>query len=223
MSTYLIDTENVATAWLPIAKTAQRQDRIILFYTDAVHHQNLTIPELAELSKTVCHIDAVYCFCGSNALDFQLVSELGRLIAKKPAEHYFILSRDTGYDSVTAYWNQQHIHVRRIEPEKPAESKSSAEKPKMPDTATPKPIKAGKPKCQSIYNQKARSAGIPADETNTVANILANAMLRPIQGRSLWIQNQLIKKFGSNNGRHIFNLIKPVIHDIQINGPLPKG
>lgn len=223
MSTYLIDTENVATAWLPIAKTAQRQDRIVLFYTDAVHHQNLTIPELAELSKTVCRIDAIYCFCGSNALDFQLVSELGRLIAKKPGEHYFILSRDTGYDSVTAYWNQQNIHVKRIEPEKPADSKQPDEKPKNPTQEKSKPIMAGKPKCQSIYNQKARSVGIPADETNTVANILANGMLRPIQGRSLWIQNQLIKKFGSKQGRHVFNTIKPVIHDIQINGPLPKG
>lgn len=223
MSTYLIDTENVATAWLPIAKTAQRQDRIVLFYTDAVHHQNLTIPELAELSRSVCHIDAIYCFCGSNALDFQLVSELGRMIAKRPAEHYFILSRDTGYDSVTAYWDQQNIHVTRIEPEKPTEEKQPAGKPKQQAPSRPKPVMAGKPKCQSIYNQKARSAGIPTEETNTIANILANGMLRPIQGRSLWIQNQITKKFGSKKGRHIFNTIKPIIHDIQINGPLPKG
>ena len=173
MSTYLIDTENVATAWLPIAKTAQRQDRIVLFYTDAVHHQNLTIPELAELSRSVCHIDAIYCFCGNNALDFQLVSELGRMIAKRPAEHYFILSRDTGYDSVTAYWNQQNIHVTRIEPEKPAEEKQPAGKPKQQAPSRPKPVMAGKPKCQSIYNQKARSAGIPTEESHPASRTSA--------------------------------------------------
>lgn len=102
MRLFLIDYENVNSAGLHGIGQASPEDRIILFYSHAANTLSFEImdemmdahilPERVCLEKT-----------GKNALDFQLVTFLGYLIAKENAEAYYIISRDSGFQSAISF------------------------------------------------------------------------------------------------------------------------
>ena len=56
----------------------------------------------------------IKCFEGQNALDFQLVTELGSCLSQNGSREYIIVSNDTGYDAVVRYWQQKGCSVRRL-------------------------------------------------------------------------------------------------------------
>ena len=102
MQLFLIDYENVNSAGLHGIGKLGEDDRVILFYSHAANTLSFEImdemldagimPERVCLEKT-----------GKNALDFQLVTFLGYLIAKEKAETYYIISKDAGYQSAIAF------------------------------------------------------------------------------------------------------------------------
>lgn len=102
MRLFLIDYENVNSAGLHGIGQASASDRIILFYSHAANTLSFEImdemmdahimPERICLEKT-----------GKNALDFQLVTFLGYLIAKEKADAYYIISRDSGFQSAISF------------------------------------------------------------------------------------------------------------------------
>ncbi len=102
MRLFLIDYENVNSAGLHGIGQASPDDRIILFYSHAANTLSFEImdemmdarimPERVCLEKT-----------GKNALDFQLVTFLGYLIAKEYADSYYIISRDSGFQSAISF------------------------------------------------------------------------------------------------------------------------
>ena len=49
-----------------------------------------------------------------NALDFQLATQLGFLIANKSAEQYFIVSKDKGFEILSGYWKSRNLNVSLI-------------------------------------------------------------------------------------------------------------
>lgn len=51
---------------------------------------------------------------GKNALDFQLVFELGRLVDRHPDAEFFILSKDRGFDAASQFLNRTGASCRRI-------------------------------------------------------------------------------------------------------------
>ena len=50
---------------------------------------------------------------GRNALDFTLVSYVGRAVAADPAGHFHIISKDTGYDPLIEHLQSRNIHAQR--------------------------------------------------------------------------------------------------------------
>ena len=50
----------------------------------------------------------------NHALDFQLCSELGYLIAMNKSDDFIIVTNDTGYDAAVKYWRHKEYSVKRI-------------------------------------------------------------------------------------------------------------
>lgn len=110
---YLVDSENVGDVWVPLLVTSQPEDQVLVFYTQKSPHMNYeNVRMLKETEKEAVFIK---CFEGSNALDFQLVTELGfRLKDDEGDCEYIIVSNDTGFDAAVRYWSARKMPVRRL-------------------------------------------------------------------------------------------------------------
>ena len=111
--TYLIDSENINDVWVELLQVLEDEDEILVFYTDKSAHMGYDrIVCLMEQKRGTVHW--IKCFEGQNALDFQLVTELGSCLSRNGSREYIIVSNDTGYDAVVRYWQQKGCSVRRI-------------------------------------------------------------------------------------------------------------
>lgn len=112
---WLIDSENTADRWVcdMLFSKEMKRDKVTVFYTkNTCNMKYETVKLLRETRKP--KIEWIECFTGSNALDFQLVSQLGVYIAARPNYEYIILSNDTGYDAVVKYWRKQGRRIIRL-------------------------------------------------------------------------------------------------------------
>lgn len=109
---YLIDSENIGDEWVNILDIMENNECIYAFYTDRSTHMNCNqVSKLMESGRG--RVQWIKCFEGNNALDFQLVSELGAMIGRDEALDYVIVSRDNGYNPVVRYWKQKGIAVSK--------------------------------------------------------------------------------------------------------------
>ena len=109
---YLIDSENVGDFWIPLLELPADKSELIVFYTrNSPHMSYESLIRLQESDRTVTFIT---CYEGTNALDFQLVSELGYLIGKNESGSFVIVTNDTGFDAAVKYWRRNKKSVKRI-------------------------------------------------------------------------------------------------------------
>lgn len=121
---YLVDSENVNDVWIRLVTNMEEQDEILVFYTEKSPHMSYEkVIELTTLSDRP--IRWIKCVEGSNALDFQLVTELGARVALQPECAFVIVSNDNGFDAAVKYWIQRGRNVRRM---KSAECRQFARK-----------------------------------------------------------------------------------------------
>lgn len=110
---YLVDSENVNDLWVNLLDQLHGSDQIIVFYTSNSPH--MCLDKVIRLMQTKrSYVNWIRCFEGNNALDFQLVTQLGTMIAKAPTAHYFIVSNDTGFDAAVKYWKRAGVNIKRI-------------------------------------------------------------------------------------------------------------
>ena len=109
---YLVDSENVGDIWVPLLVSSQEDDEVLVFYTTKSPHMNYE--NVRMLKETEKEADFIKCFEGSNALDFQLVSELGYRLSQNAAREYVIVSNDTGFDAAVRYWSTRKMPVSRL-------------------------------------------------------------------------------------------------------------
>ena len=109
---YLVDSENVGDIWVPLLVSSQEDDEVLVFYTTKSPHMNYE--NVRMLKETEKEADFIKCFEGSNALDFQLVSELGYRLSQNAAREYVIVSNDTGVDAAVRYWSARKMPVSRL-------------------------------------------------------------------------------------------------------------
>ena len=122
---YLVDSENVNDVWIRLVPEMDAKDEILVFYTEKSPHMSYEkVIELTKLSDRP--IRWIKCVEGNNALDFQLVTELGARVAMQPGHAFVIVSNDNGFDAVVKYWTQREISVRRM---KSTECKQLCRKP----------------------------------------------------------------------------------------------
>lgn len=110
MSLYLIDYENVNADGLAGINQLDESDTIILFYS--MNSNTLTFSLHKSLTETKARLEYVEVKAGTkNSLDFQLVSYLGYLIAKDQKSDYVIVSKDNGFSSTVAFWQNRKVEV----------------------------------------------------------------------------------------------------------------
>lgn len=113
MNYYLVDFENVKKDGLDGIHKLEKEDRVCILYSknaDSItFEQHKRIME-SKAEITLCKVDV-----GSkNALDFQLATQLGFLIANKEADSYYIVSKDKGFEILSGYWKSRGVSVMLI-------------------------------------------------------------------------------------------------------------
>ena len=113
MATFLIDYENVSASGLEGLETCGPEDIIYIFYTE--NADRLTFGAHQRLIESAAQIRYYKVDSGTkNALDFQLVTYLGYLIHGTPENHYYIISKGNGFDSVLNFWKKQNVFILRL-------------------------------------------------------------------------------------------------------------
>ena len=109
---YLIDFENVSNRGFNGIERVGGKDAIILFYSEQRSTISITVHRKLEETKARKEYLPVKTG-GKNALDFQLVTWLGYLIAQQPDEEYCIVSNDTGFDAAIDFWQKREARISR--------------------------------------------------------------------------------------------------------------
>ena len=110
--TYFIDSENVGDNWIALLDGVTSEDVILVFYTSK--SPNMNYRNVILLKQSNMNVRFIECFEGSNALDFQLCTELGCRIPDLGENEFIIVSNDTGFDAVVKYWRIRNKAVKRI-------------------------------------------------------------------------------------------------------------
>lgn len=112
MAFYFVDYENVNTEGLQGIEALTASDEVVVFYSE--HADRLTFDLHRRINESKAQVSYFkVSACKKNALDFQLVSYLGYLVAQNPGQRFCIISRDTGFQSVVRFWAEQQIAIEQ--------------------------------------------------------------------------------------------------------------
>lgn len=223
---YLIDTENVHNEYHIITQIAGDPDMLYLFYS--AYSDNTS---MANLNNAITHgigLRFFKCETGTNAMDFQIVSYLGYLIATHPDDYYVIVSDDGGYDPAIKFWKDRGAHVMRFpygsdpgllpwrrDPAQIQEELRQHLNP--PEDARPKR------QLQDIYRDIImKSVNIGPENAEAIASVMLISMDAPKSKRRVNTYNALCSKLGQSRGRALYRRAKEPIMDIANNGPYPE-
>ncbi len=109
---YFIDSENVNDNWIDTIPEIKKSDEIKVFYTEK--STNVSYEKFSKIADGGASLNWIKCFTGQNALDFQLVTDLGYSVAKGIKDTFVIISNDKGYDAVVNYWVVKGINISRV-------------------------------------------------------------------------------------------------------------
>ena len=189
---YLVDTENVGTAWKDILPQKSSKDVIILFYTE--HSPGISYMDLNVIREYPMSFDIILCYHGKNGLDFQMISYLGYLIKTAPKTEYVIISNDTGYDAAVKFWRDREIEVCR---------RSKAELTALKDT------QGSDEDVKSLLKQLLTEGNYTEEDLDKIYELLRNYGIKQLQ--ELYFAFQ--KEFGAL-GMDIYRQLKPQIKNI---------
>ena len=112
MSLYLVDFENVHDSGLTGVSNLTENDDICIFYS--VKSEHMSFDTHVNIMKSAAKVRYIKLRrSAKNYLDFQLVTHLGFLIGSGHPGPYYIISKDTGYDSALDYWKDHGVTVLR--------------------------------------------------------------------------------------------------------------
>ena len=151
MNIYLIDYENVNEQGLRGVDSLADGDMVNIFYSKNI--KTIPFERSLELARSKAAVESVLIRkTGKNYLDFQLTTLLGYLICKFDGAAFFIISKDTGFDSTVDFWKERNVEISRKTsiaddgkeekeeqkkaPEKKAPEKKTSER-KVPERKTP--------------------------------------------------------------------------------------
>lgn len=110
MAVYMIDYENVKTGGLNGISRLTDADRVIIFYSENANRLTFDLHQRLMASTAKIEYREV-TVGGHNALDFQLVTYLGFLIAQDPGGQYLIISNDRGFEYVVNFWRRDGLSI----------------------------------------------------------------------------------------------------------------
>ena len=114
MNVYLIDYENVNASGLEGIKKLNDDDKVKIFYSDRI--KSIPFARSVEMIQSKAEIEFIETRkVAKNYLDFQLSTYLGYLIGRGENGCVFVISKDTGFDSVVDFWKARNIKICRQE------------------------------------------------------------------------------------------------------------
>lgn len=112
-SFYLVDFENVKKDGLDGIHKLGEEDKVCILYSK--NADSITFEQHKRIMESKAEIELCKVDVGSkNALDFQLATQLGFLIANKAADSYYIVSKDKGFEILSGYWKSRGVSVTLI-------------------------------------------------------------------------------------------------------------
>src|ERR1044071_9884113 len=122
---------------------------------------------------------------GRNALDFTLAYYVGRAVAADPTGHFYIMSKDTGYDPLIAHLRSRHISAHRHESfatlpfvGRPATTNPAPAAP-TPSAATAATARKAKPQSQPQPQSKWPTSVLKQWETRVLDYLCKSPRHRP--------------------------------------------
>jgi hypothetical protein len=235
MNLYLIDYENVTDTGFLGVKELTADDTVIVFYSQ--HTKNISFERHIELSQSLAHFEYIKISkTGKNYLDFQLSTYLGFLIGKDKPEHVYIITNDTGYDSVIDFWSAKNIDIIRqksIVPPAPlslpanippqmvvrkqkadaalaqtSSVTSTSAAPAKPAASGKKTKASASPDLPEAWRKKVRMA-VKSDK---LAPSSYSVVYRAISGsqNKTELNNQLVKAFQSSKGGRVYGHVREI-------------
>lgn len=219
---YFIDTENVAARWIPLFEQITKDDKILFFCTNKSPNLIMTYPMAVQIMSCKASVKYIHCNNGiPNALDFQLVTELGRQIEKNRRNtcQFVIVSGDKGFDAVVKYWVAQSVDVCRMSCAAPTISTKTETKVAVNMKQSPPEIR-NQQVCQN-YEQRLRNVPIEDKNIEVLLPILMSAMKKAQKERKQAVYMEICKKYGVTDGAVLYRRIRPLVMDIVSSGPFP--
>ena len=177
---YLIDFENVSNGGFNGIENLTEKDEIKLFYSEKRSTISIGVHRKLEGSRAKKEYLPIKTG-GKNALDFQLVTWLGYMIARNENAEYCIVSNDTGFDYAIDFWEKRGARVMRSADLNGVQMKHMREKLKEL---------------------------LPAETRDEADRIMALiSKFKTKQG----INNALVKKYGSEDAGVIYKSIRPML------------
>lgn len=112
MNIFLIDFENVKSKGLTGIDKLPETDKVIIFYSENSDTISFEMHQKVLTSKAAIEYFKVHVG-GKNALDFQLSTLLGYLIAKDEYENVVVISNDRGFDFLHDFWHGPYIEAHK--------------------------------------------------------------------------------------------------------------
>lgn len=112
MNYYLIDLENTGSEVLTNLCGVKKGSKIVIFYSE--NYKKISLDLINNIEKVKAFCETVKVNTGTkNALDFQLSTYLGFLIAKDSNNEntYYIVSKDQGYSATINFWKNRKVHI----------------------------------------------------------------------------------------------------------------
>ena len=235
MNIYLVDFENVNESALIGIKNLKSDDSVFIFHGEQLKTISLDITK--EMVDSEGNIDFLSTHkTGKNYLDFQLSTYLGYLIAKNKKANYYIISKDSGFDSVIDFWKNRKITIIKQDSliiktvKQPSNNVTDNKKTNSNNiTIQPKNTKSkeSQPEIPSKilpeeYREKIKSAIIVNNLPNKISNndyeFICNAIC-PNKSKEKF-NNALVKKMGNAKSSLIYKHIKGIFEDYRNNKSL---
>ena len=112
MGIYFIDYENVHDEGLKGVSALNGNDTVVIFYSNNI--KNMPFDLHVEITKSGVKTDYIKIGkTAKNYLDFHLASYLGYMIGTGKGGPFYIISKDTGFDSVVDLWKARGFKIER--------------------------------------------------------------------------------------------------------------
>ena len=183
IAVYLVDFENVHSEGLTGVEKLGENDECYIFYSVNACSLSFDLHQKIIESKAKFYYKMVDAH-GKNALDFQLVTFLGYLVAKHPDEHFYVVSGDKMFCCATDYWCKENVNADVLEDFSELLFMNS--------------------------NEKNISDYIGQMLTNSYERVLTQRAYRRMPSLTQ-TQEYLTSKLGKRRAREIRNLLSPVV------------
>ena len=163
---FLVDYENVSDGGLHGFFDLTGDDTVALFYTQNANKISIDFFEIAMRSDKAADIAFIKVNPGNQALDLQLASYLGALMASAEDDcAFYIVSKDKGFQCLIPFWSAHHggtplYQVRSIQ---------EAIQPDGTATAEVKPARAARPQQKPVPQPAKQPEKTPEPQPEAVA------------------------------------------------------